>query len=182
MFPITPRQGRKAVFTLFVCLALLCGPVTTSKGAGVTHLGVSPNDMVTLEMRSDVRGGCGELKLDFVRLLPDGTSDTAVFRVPKGRVLVATDLEWYYFNGAPGLVVGLSVLLENLEDPKKRGRAMESTVRLGPDGVGGASEYMTTGFVVSSGSRLCVDVVNGVAGPQLRLSKVLLRGYLVDER
>jgi hypothetical protein len=53
--------------------------------------------------------------------------------------------------------------------------------RFGADGVGGTSEHMTSGFLVSSGLRLCVGVINGPIGSPLRLSKVLLRGYLVDE-
>jgi hypothetical protein len=145
-----------------------------------THQGVPAEDLVTLELRNDVKGGCGEAKLDFVRLFPDGTSDAGVFRVPEGRVLIVTDVDWHYFNGPPGLVVVLSVLIENLADPTTRRRAFESAVRLGPDGVGGASEPMTTGFAVAPEARLCLDVVNGSIGSPLRLSKVLLRGYLVD--
>lgn len=170
---------RKGAFILHI--VLLLGLVVTSKAGDVTHLGVRPGDLVTLEMTSDVKGGCGEAKLDFVRLFPDGTSDLAVFRVPEGRALVVTDLDWHYFSGPPGLVVILSVRLENLADPAKRHRVFESTIRLGADGVGGASEHMTSGFLVSSGARLCVDMINGPIGSPMRLSKVLLRGYLADE-
>lgn len=162
------------------CVVLLIASAASSPAADITHLGVPVGDLVTLEMRSGVKGGCGEAKIDFVRICPDGTLDTAVFRVPERRTLVVTGLDWHYYNGAPGLVVVLSVQVENLSDPTRKHRVMESTVRLGPDGVGGASERMTTGFAVSSGARLCLDVVNGPLGSPIRLSKVLLRGYLVD--
>ncbi len=165
----------------YMYIVLLFGLVVTSRAADVTHLGVPPGDLVTLEMTSNVKGGCGEAKLDFVRLFPDGTSDLAVFRVPEGRALVVTDVDWHYFSGPPGLVIILSVRLENLADPEKRHRVLESPIRLGADGVGGASEHMTSGFLMSSQSRLCVDVINGPIGSPMRLSKVLLRGYLVDE-
>ena len=133
-------------------------------------------------MRSGVEGGCGEAELEFVRLLPDGTSEAAPFRVPQGRALVATDFDWHYFNGAPGLVAVLSLFVENLANAAQRQRVAESTVRLGADGVGGASERMTSGFVLGSEARLCLELVNAPIGSPIRLSKVLLRGYLIDGR
>ena len=177
MMRIKPKLARPGL-VLMVLAAFALAPAS----AADTHLGVPLRDMVTLEMRSGVKGGCGEERLDFLRVFPDGKSDAAVFRVPQDRALVVTDLDWYYFQGTPGLMVVLSVLVENLAEPSKRHRAAESAVRLGPDGVGGASEHMTSGFVVSSESRLCVEVVNSPVGSPLRLSKVLLRGYLVDQR
>jgi hypothetical protein len=137
--------------------------------------------LVTLELKSDVRGGCGEEKLEFVQTFPDGTTASNAFRIPDGRALVVTDVDWHYFSGGPHAVVVLAMLVENLTDPAKRHRVAESTVRLGPDGVGGASENMTTGFVVGSQSRICLDIVNGPVGSPMRLSKVLLRGRLMDE-
>jgi hypothetical protein len=114
--------------------------------------------------------------------MPDGTSSADPFRVPDGRELIVTELDWYYFNGLPGTTVILSVLAENLRDSSKRSTVFQSPIRLGNDGVGGASERMTSGFAISSSARLCLELVNGSIGHPMRLSKVLLRGYMVDRR
>ena len=148
----------------------------------LTHVGVPANDLVTLQVISGARNGCGSTKFDVVRLLADGTTAADPFRVPEGRQLIVTELDWYYFNGPPGAMVILSVLAENLRDPSKRNTVFQSPIRLGGDGVGGASERMTSGFAISSSGRLCFDLVNGTVGYPIRLSKVLLRGYLVDQR
>ena len=158
------------------------GLSVTAGADGITHLGAPVRDLVTLELRGDVRGGCGEEKLEFFQALQDGGSASTAFRVPDGRALVVTDVDWHYFSGAPNGVVVLAMLIENLTDPAQRRRAAESTATLGPHGVGGASEHMTTGFVVGPQARICLDVVNGSIGSPMRLSKVLLRGYLVDEQ
>ncbi len=150
--------------------------------AEVTHVGVPANDLVTLQVISGARNGCGSAKFDVVRVLSDGTLSADPFRVPDGRQLIVTELDWYYFNGPPGAMIILSVLAENLRDASKRSIVFQSPIRLGTDGVGGASERMTSGFAISSSGRLCFDVVNGTVGYPIRLSKVLLRGYLVDQR
>jgi hypothetical protein len=151
-------------------------------GRDLTHLGAQVDDLVTLQVISGARNGCGSGKFDVVRVLPDGTSPADPFRVPEGRALVITELDWYYFNGAPGATVILAVFAENLRDASKRNSVFQSPIRLGPDGVGGASERMTSGFAISSAGRVCVDVLNGAIGYPVRLSKVLLRGYLVNQR
>lgn len=137
-------------------------------------------DIVKLEMVTGMRDGCGESKIDFRRSLPDGSISAEAFRVPAGRQLVVTDVDWYYSSGAVGQVLILSLVVENLAEPEKRARAFESTIRLGPDGVGGASERMTTGFVVGPAARVCVETRNGPIGSPPRLSKILLRGYLSE--
>lgn len=150
--------------------------------ADLTHVGTPVNDLVTLQVLSGTRNGCGPAKFEAVRVLPDGTSGPEGFRVPEGRAMVITELDWYYVNGPPGMTVVLSVLTENLRDASKRSTVFQSPLRLGADGVGGRSEHMTTGFAVSSSARLCFDVLNGSIGYPMRLSKVLLRGYLINER
>ena len=81
-----------------------------------THLGVPVNDLVTLQVISAGRIGCGPAKFDVLQVLPDGTSGTDPFRIPEGRELVITEIDWYYFDGPPGATVILSVLAENLRD------------------------------------------------------------------
>ena len=138
-------------------------------------------DLVTLEMITGARDGCADAAVDFVRTLPDGMAAADVFRVPEGRLLVVTDLDWQYLSGPPGSTAILRVMVQNLADKAKRRRVFESTVRIGADGATGASEHMTTGFVVSSHARVCLDLVPGPLGSPLRISKVLMRGYLADE-
>ena len=165
-----------------IVAALLLLGVGPAETAEVTHLGVPARDLVTLELREGVRGGCGEEKLEFVRVPSDGTAGSGAFRVPEGRALIATDVEWHYFSGPPSLDVVLTMILENLDEPSKRQRVAESTLRLGPSGVGGKSEHMTTGFLVTPDARLCVGLVNGSIGSPMRLSRVLVRGYLINDR
>lgn len=149
--------------------------------ADITHVGTSASDLLTLQVISGARTGCGPAKFDVIRVLPDGTSGAEPFRIPEDRSMVITELDWYYFNGPPGLTVVLSVFAENLRDPSRRNTVFQSPIRLGSDGVGGASERMTTGFAVSSSARLCFEVLNGSIGYPMRLSRVLLRGYLIDQ-
>jgi hypothetical protein len=162
-------------------LGLVLALAADCRADGGAHMLVPPADLVTLEMAANLPSGCGKAKLDFFRVLPDGTSDPKPFRVPAGRALVVTDVDWHYHSGAPGLAIVLSVLVQNLGDADKRHRAVESVVRLGPDGVGGAGVRMTSGFVVSPAARVCVDLINAPTGDPLRLSRVLLRGYLTDQ-
>ena len=153
---------------------------TVSLWAGEVTRNVPPKDLVTLQMVAGADEGCGPARLEFRRVFPDGASASKVFRIPEGRLLVVTDVDWQYHSGAPGLVQILALVIENLAETFKRHTAFESTIRLGSDGVGGISEHMTSGFVVSSSARICVELRNGPIGPPLRLSRVLLRGYLVD--
>jgi hypothetical protein len=169
------KQHGYLTLALVLCLAADC------PADGGAHLLVPPADLVTLEMAANLASGCGKVKLDFFRVFPDGTSDPKPFRVPAGRALVVTDVDWHYHSGAPGFVAILSVLVENLADPDKRHRAVESVVRLGPDGAGGAGVRMMSGFVVSPAARVCVDLINAPMGSPVRLSRVLLRGYLTNQ-
>jgi hypothetical protein len=170
-----------AIIRYIIPTAILAIPHILYAG-GLTHVGAQVDDLVTLQVISGARNGCGAAKFDVVRVLPDGTSSADPFRVPEGRALIITEMDWYYFNGPPGATVILSVIAENLRDASKRSSVFQSPIRLGPDGVGGASERMTSGFAISSAGRVCVDVLNGPEGYPVRLSKVLLRGYLVNHR
>ena len=161
---------------LFPAFILFAWPAWAQPASGGAAL-----DFVTLEMQSDVRGGCGEAKLEFVRTAPDGSA-SGPFRVPDGKILVVTDADWYYFSGQPQSLVALTIFVEDPADPKTRQRAAESALRLGPDGAGGANEHWTSGFPVTAGRRLCVSLVNAPLGSPLRLSNVLLHGYLTEQR
>jgi hypothetical protein len=75
----------------------------------------------------------------------------------------------------------LRLVLENLADPKQRRKALDSPVNLNAAGAGGANVSLISGFAVSSGTRICIEVTPGPLGTPMRVSNIVLRGYLVTE-
>ena len=147
----------------------------------------SVSQNVVLEVVGGMNGGCGPSKLDFVRVLADGNSQNGPgglgWRVPAGKALVITDVDWQYIHpqgaAAAGQIQVLRLFVENLATPINTRRAFESAITLGSLGEGGVSEAMTTGFVVSSKARVCPDVFPGPQGPPSGLQHLILRGYLI---
>jgi hypothetical protein len=169
---------------------LLCTTVIILGATGcvtnATHLGKSPSDHVVLEVVGGMTGGCGVAKLDFERILPNGESvgtDGTGWRIPGGKLLVITDVDWQYIHPdgevAAGTIQILRLNIENLSEPRKISRAFESTVTLSSKGEGGISESMTSGFIVEPKARICPDVMPGPLGPTGGLQHLILRGYLV---
>ena len=147
-------------------------------------MGLLSNQHVVLELVAGMNGGCGDAKLDFLRILSDGMTQTGPrglgWRVPLGQALVITDVDWEYVHpqgaAAAGKIEVLRLFVENLATMDTR-RVFESTITLSSLGEGGISEAMTSGFVVSSKARICPDVVPGPwAGA---LQHLILRGYLI---
>jgi hypothetical protein len=147
----------------------------------------SMSQNVVLEVVGGVKGGCGPGKLDFVRVLADGDSQSGPgglgWRVPAGKALVITDVDWQYIHPqgatAASQIQVLRLFVENLATPSHTRRAFESAITLSSRGEGGVSEAMTTGFVVSSKARVCPDVTPGPQGPPSGLQHLILRGYLI---
>ena len=127
-------------------------------GKNLSHLGQPGGEHVTLEVVGGMKGGCGRAELDFVRVLPDGDIETSPgglgYRVPEGKLLVVTDVDWQYVHpkGAEGAgkIQILRLTIENLSKPENRRRAFDSTITLSIQGEGGVSVSMRSGFVVSS--------------------------------
>lgn len=159
---------------------------------GIAQAQVLASEHVTLEASDGVKGGCGAALLDFVRNLPDGTKDninvnpSGAFRIPKGKVLVVTDVDWQYVhpNGAAGAgaIQVLRLFIENLADPNETRRYFASTITLSSLGQGGISESMTSGFIVSSKARICPNVSPGPTGPPFGLQHLIVRGYLAPDK
>lgn len=181
----------------FMLRAILIGGIVllgcaSSAFAGGDHLGQRASAHVVLEVAGGWDGGCGVAELDFSRTLSNGTSDmvnvnsVGAFRVPAGKALVVTDVDWQYVhpNGAAaaGTVQTLRLFIENLATPDDGLRAFESAITLSTTGAGGASEHMTSGFVVSSSARICPDVSPGPDGPPFGLQHLIVRGYLVADK
>ena len=150
---------------------------------------LSASQHVVLEVVGGLNGGYGPAKLDFIRVLPDGSSQSGAgglgWRVPAGQALVVTDVDWQYVHPQAAAygdkIEVLRLFLENLSAPGNSRRAFESTITLSSKGEGGASECMRTGFVVSSKARIGVDISPGPTGPPSGLQHLLLRGYLIAE-
>ena len=148
---------------------------------------LSANQHVVLEVVGGMNGGCGASLFDFVRVLPDGTSQIGPgglgWRVPAGDVLVVTDVDWEYVHpqgaAAAGKIEVLRLIIENLANPDVSRRAFESTITLSSQGQGGISEAMNSGFVVSPAARICPDIFPGPQGPPFGLQHLILRGYLI---
>lgn len=156
------------------------------------HAELKPSQMVVLEVIGGSNSGCDTpAKFDFVQLNADGThkpgtSPSGTFRVPAGKVLVVTDVDWQYVhpNGAAGAGSDMTLRLsvKNLANAYMPGnRAFESTITLSSKGEGGISEKMTTGFPVSSKAMICPDITPGPMGPPSGLQHLILRGYLVAD-
>jgi hypothetical protein len=77
--------------------------------------------------------------------------------VPANKVFVVTDVDWQYGGGQPRGTQTFRIYIRGND----RTRVFESTIILNDSGEGGISEGMTSGFVVASGSALCVDTFPG---------------------
>lgn len=150
---------------------------------------VKASQHVVLEVVGGINGGCGPGKMDFIRNLSDGTNQSGPgglgWRVPAGRALVVTDVDWQYVHpqGAAdaGKIQVLRLFIESLASPGDSFRAFESTITLSPQGQGGISEAATSGFVVTSKARICPNVFPGPQGPPFGLQHLILRGYLIAD-
>ena len=151
-----------------------------------THMKQYASGHVTLASVRGMTGGCGPGLREFRRVLPDGKGESGGWRVPEGKVLVVTDVDWQYAHPdhetAAGTIQVLRLFLENLAEPPLSKRVFESTITLNRQGQGGISEAMTSGFVVSSEARICHNVFPGPQGPPFGISHVILRGYLVQDK
>ncbi|MBD3392244.1 MAG: hypothetical protein GF418_09270 [Chitinivibrionales bacterium] len=165
-----------------MCL-MQCAPAVD----GQTHIGRSAEEHVTLGLVRGMAEGCGRPLYDFVRILPDGSSlkggDGLGYRIPADRNLIVTDVDWQYTHPkraeAAGKTQVLRLFVQNRSDRTEQARVFESTVTLSSQGEGGASERMTTGFVISSAARICPEVVPGPDGPPSGLLHMILRGYFI---
>jgi len=164
----------KLVLGIGVLLVVLIVVFETGFAHSVAIASPASDNHVMLEIVGGLIGGCEPDQTDFVRLLPDGTSG-GVFRVPSGKLLIITDVDWQYNLGGPDQKQTLRLSLENFTTPFMRIRVAESTITLNSSGQGGTSEHMTTGLMVSSAAKICVDASPGGGV----IEHVILRGRLI---
>ena len=178
----------KLIKSLVIFSAILWLAACPAPPTNITHMGVPPGEHVVLECVGGATDGCGTAKWDFVRNLPDGTRASGYFRIPEGKMLVITDVDWqYHYEEHAYKMMILRLKLINIAEfsapgPEPHGeRVFESTIILNQFGEGGISESMTSGFVVSSKARICPDLFPGPGGPPHGLQHLILRGYLIPE-
>ena len=157
-----------------------------------THLGQDIADHVTLvnELhKGGSRCNSGSWgKQALFRVLADGSLDDKPFKVPKGRVLVVTDVEWAAWDGALETNRTLVLMIHVGKQPDFRDNpgVFMSSVTVSPaeeDSLPGSGEYTTSGFLVPAGAQICPHVFQegGTGSPVTATIRILiLRGYLTD--
>jgi hypothetical protein len=110
-------QFRKLVLSLLVVgVVAFIAPASSQAqtlvrdvdAAAATHVGRKASEIVSLSGLFDSTG-----QVFFMRTLPNGKADSE-FTIPKGYVLVITDIHWQISSGNPGAVARLSLNVENL--------------------------------------------------------------------
>lgn len=150
-----------------------------------SHLFQNPKDHVVLT-REFHTGGCGIQESEFFRIYPNGTKENSPFRVPFGRLLVITDVDWWLADFrepyTSGYATYFTLALEHkVGDLVTTYRVFRDTKKDDPQNRLGRSVAMTAGFVVAPDTRICpfAQVAPNNDPDILRLS-VILRGYLID--
>jgi hypothetical protein len=138
--------------------------------AASTHVGRKTSEIVSLSGLFDATG-----EVFFLRSLPNG--DATSFTIPKGYVLVITDIHWQITAGNPGTVTRLSLITENLANPSLIRLVYNSVLTLNSGGVNGSNDRLTTGILVSSQARIRAKLTI----PTGALDTLFLIGYLVPE-
>lgn len=149
-----------------------------------SHLGQAPAEQVVLHSATGDTGcSFGAAGRTFRQVFQDGTGALQPFAMPADRTLVITDMDWLYHHpsgaAAAGTRVVLRLLIQNLADPDRQERMVESTILLDAQGEGGTSESMTSGFAMTAAAQLCFDTMGGPAGPPSGVQHVILRGYFI---
>jgi hypothetical protein len=159
-----------------------------------THLGQDVNEHVTLIAREHEGSECDTLSFKnkaLFRVSPDGDVDAKPFKVPKGRLLVVTDVEWSAYGGPngtndldPNRTLTLTIHVGNQQQITNNPAVFMSSLTIDQAAAGGRpgkSEYMTAGFLVGTGRRICPNVsqVEPSFVATAFIDRLMLRGYLI---
>jgi hypothetical protein len=160
-------------------------PSTGHAQVGLTQTGQTAGQLVMLQNIVNPSSLCSNASgtaEDFVRVFPNGVKGTASFRIPAGEDLVITDFDWFYDDpdgaAAAGRTIVLRVWIANTGNLAGNHPVAFSTIVLNEEGKGGASEHLTSGFVVSSQATICVDRDGAPADAS---GPVNIRGFLLGE-
>jgi hypothetical protein len=160
-----------------------------------THLGQDVDDHVTLIAREHKRApNCNTASFKnraFFRVSPEGEVESTPFKVPKGRVLVVTDVEWTAYGGPNGTndlvanrTLTLTIHVGNNSQIADNPAVFASSLTIDSAAMGGRpgkSEYMTAGFVVGANTRICphVSQLEPSFIATVHIDRAILRGYLL---
>jgi len=112
------------------------------------------------------------IKWVFSRVYPDGTGYS--FKLPSGKALVVTDVDWSYNEGKHNGIQTFNIFM-TWPGKKIRTPIFASTVLGDASGSGGESVSMTTGFVLTK-----IDGIEFILG-MAKLNDIIFRGYLIDK-
>ncbi|MDZ7842650.1 MAG: hypothetical protein U5R46_17765 [Gammaproteobacteria bacterium] len=174
---------------------------TTAPVQAQTHVNVPPQDLVVLSgdgFTYDPGGGSILNPSDFPnalrftsRIRHDGTR-VEDYRIPRGKVLVVTEVHWAFLTDQPDHTYCLVLSVGQNSPPSGADHNLSQTcLTTDGDGFGSVSKSFTTGFVVHRNEQLYTsgpwDPRNGGPAGGDYMGRpdgqdVLVRGYLVDER
>jgi hypothetical protein len=166
----TSRKTGVILFAVVLCAA------PEARAAATTHMGQKIEDHVVLTM---VQPGLA-CPAVLHRVGLDGILSEQPFRVPTGRVLVVTDVDWSAFPGEfsePGDSVRLQIMLAT-SGVNLLPSFQSSAVIRGAHGVPGTSEQLTTGFALERGTPICAIAGDGLQS-SATVETLVLRGYLI---
>jgi hypothetical protein len=173
------------LFMILTAFLLYSLPSTGHAQNRLTHTGQPANQQVVLQNVQSSSSPCVNASgtaEDFMRVLPNGVRGPAFFRIPAGEAFVVTDFDWSYDDpdgaGAAGRRIVLRLWIANIANLAGNHPVALSTIILNDEGKGGASEHLTSGFVVSSQATICVD---RDGAPADAFGPVDIRGYLLGD-
>lgn len=181
----TEKINLMLIVIIIACIILGYVLARSNSTHRYSHLLQDPGQHVVLTRDYHV-GGCGIQQSDFFRLYPDGTKASNPFRVPAGRLLVVTDVDWWLADFRhpfqPGFATYFDLALEHtVNNLTTTFRVFRDTLLNDPQNRLGRSVSMTAGFVVAPDTRICsfAQVAPSNDNDILRID-VILRGYLID--
>src|SRR5262245_11292564 len=167
--------------TLFPFLCLTLASADESIGSnnvqpGVTHLGVRASQLVSLR-GTGICPGFPSFSGMTDRINPDGSIRT-MFAIPRGKVLVVTDLDWSAESAVPGSRLVVRLFIVNASTGV--GIQLLATNPVAADSFGRVASHvhLTGGIVVARrGATLCAEpeVPSGDPGFDIHVY-----GYLAD--
>jgi len=182
---LAARRAQYRLSSIAAIGLILLGAQSAPLSAQTAHTGQSPSAHVVLTRDPSIPGGCGLQSSEFFRIYSDGTKASTPFRVPSGWLLVITDVDWWLADfkdsGAANFSLYFELALEHTSgNVTTTYRVFRDVAKTDPQNRLGSSVPMTTGFVVSSASRICPFAqVPDISDTNLLRLDVILRGYLI---
>jgi len=157
--------SRKKVIILLLALALVLPGATSALAIG-NQFNVGTSFWVTLVY--DFAQG------DFFNVNQRGEVATKAFTVTAGRTLVVTDVSWTFDGGTAGNTVALQL---NLSRFANNTPVFVANTVVNQDGLGGLTQHLTAGLVLTSGGSAKVVPVFPVG---VNSTVLILYGFLTS--